>query len=149
MAAFSIADIIPSPAHLYDALDAEGVVIHGCAPVGMVSSLHAQSLADFFNPLLTLDKIAETLLCSRERLALETERTGFLEEAFSLILEEQVRGAVFAFADLLVSYSIDSQAGLMISPAAERACVVILESRPARGCGRMCADSDTQNRRRS
>jgi hypothetical protein len=119
---------MPSPAHLYDALDAQGVTIRACAPVGLVSNL-GERWFDLLLQMHTLGEVAETLLCRPERLVLEMHNTGSLPEAFALILEEKVRGGVFRFSDLLVSYLIGPRSGMLISPTTEQACIAILESK--------------------
>jgi len=127
-----VAPLTPCPAHLYDALDAEGVTILACAPVGLVSNLDEYRRECLLVPY-PLTKLAEVLLCSRERLAAEIERTCSVPDAFSLILEEKVRGGVFNFSDLLVPYSIGKQARLIISPTAEHASITMLESKETKG----------------
>ncbi len=136
----------PHPAKLYDALDGAGVVIYACMPVGMVSNMHWEDRERFILPF-GIQRVAETLQCSKERFCLEFQRTGSLYEAFALILEEKVRGGVFAFSDLLVSYSFGEDAEkLLIAPTAERACIAILESKPAAPVCRVkpCAHFDTK-----
>ena len=126
------ATFIPCPAHLYDALDAEGVVILACAPVGLVGNLYGTWLEEMLAPY-TLPTLAEVLHCAKSRLVSETDRTCSVPEAFAKILEEKVRGGMFSFSDLLVSYSVDGQARLIISPTAQQASITMLESAKPKG----------------
>ena len=118
----------PCTAGLYDALAAEGVTIRACVPVGLVSNL-AEGALDYLLVPHRLPQKAEALHCAQERLHLEAERTGAMPEAFAKILEEKVRGGMFNFSDLLVSYSIGEHVGLLISPTAEHAAITMLESK--------------------
>ena len=125
----------PTPADLYDALDAEHIIVRDCFPVGFFTNLGFKQREAFLSPF-TETLLAGVLACSPNRLALEHQKTGTKSEAFALILEEKVRGGVFGFSDLLVRFAtcIDSPTHteyLLISPSAEDACMTILTGKRA------------------
>ena len=124
--------LTPCPASLYDALDAEGVTVLACVPVGLAGNLYGNWLGEMLAPY-TLPTLAEALHCAKERLVAEAALTCSVPEAFAKILEEKVRGGMFGFSYLLVSYSTGEQARLIISPTAEQAAITMLESKKPKG----------------
>jgi hypothetical protein len=97
----------------------------------MVSNLYGTWLEETITPY-ALPTLAEVLHCAKSRLVTEIARTNSVPEAFAKILEEKVRGGVFSFSDLLVSYATGEQARLIISPTAQQASITMLESKNPR-----------------